>query len=284
MSVGNDEPSEKGNYNIMDGTAGSVNGVFASMAEEQDLCSLRKQAESMGATNARGGKLQTTPSMSIGGASSVAPLNMATAYATIANHGVTCQPIAIDSVIDASGKSIAVPKARCRRTVDAGLSNAVTYALRGVITGRGGTMAGDQPDGRYLFGKTGTTDDAKDTWAIGSTSKITTAVWVGNTSGHTNLRDVFGFPYCPTQNSTQAAIERHCVFKAIQGAANAVYGGADGWAAAPSQYLYGGRYIATADARPKVPKPKPRPVVTPAKPTKSVAPKPQKTKSGKPKH
>jgi membrane peptidoglycan carboxypeptidase len=274
-SVGNDEAGEKGNYTVMAGTAASVNGVFASLAEEQDLCALRKQAEAMDATNARGGKLQTVPAMSIGGASSIAPLNMATAYATIANHGVTCKPIVIDSVIDSAGKKLAVPKTGCKRTVAAGISDAAAYALRGVVTG--GTMRGDQPDGRYLLGKTGTTDEAKDTWAIGSTTRITTAVWVGNANGHTNLRDVFGFPYCPTQGSTQAAIERHCVFKAIQGNANAVYGGAGGFVSPQSQYLYGGKSISTADARPKVVKPKPAPKPA-AKPTKTTAPKPAKPK------
>ena len=68
--VGNDEPTEKGNYTVMAGTAGSVNGVFASLGEESDLCHIRDLAQSMDATNARGGRLSTVPAMVIGGASS----------------------------------------------------------------------------------------------------------------------------------------------------------------------------------------------------------------------
>ena len=257
----NDTSDEKGNYTVLRGTAGSVNGVFASMAEEQDLCTLRKQAQAMGAVNARGGELADGPSSSIGGASSIAPLDMAKAYATIANHGVTCNSIAIDKVIDAAGKRIPVPKADCRRTLDVATSNAAVFALRGVVTG--GTMYGDQtPDNRYVFGKTGTTDDAKDTWAIGSTSAITTAVWVGNATGYQNLREVFGFPYCAGQGTT-AATERHCIFREIQTNANRVYGGATTWTYPDSQFLYGGKAIVNADARPKAPKPKPKPKPTP---------------------
>jgi membrane peptidoglycan carboxypeptidase len=269
-SVGNDEVSERGNYSVMAGTAASVNGVFASLGEESDLCHIRDLAQSMGATNARGGALSTVPAMVIGGASSIAPLGMATAYATIANHGVTCDPIAIDGITDPDGHAVAVPKPHCHRTVPDGVATAVAYALRGVITG--GTMYGDQTsDGLYEFGKTGTTDGAKDTWAIGSTSKVTTAVWIGNANGFTNLRNVFGFPYCGLQGSTQAAIERHCVWRGIQTAANAIYGGAGGWASPDSQYLYGGAAIQHADAMPHF-KPVPKPV---AKPAPSPAPTPQ---------
>ncbi|HEY0374972.1 MAG TPA: transglycosylase domain-containing protein [Amnibacterium sp.] len=287
-SVGNDVAGEKGNYTVMAGTAGSVNGVFASLGEESDLCHVRDLAQSMGATNARGGALKLVPAMVIGGASSIAPLDMATAYATIANHGVTCDPIAIDRITDPAGTVVKAPAPHCHRTVPAGIATAVAYALHGVITG--GTMGGDQTaDGLYEFGKTGTTDNAKDTWAIGSTSKVTTAVWIGNANGFANLRDVFGFPYCGLQGSTQAAIERHCVWRGIQTAANRIYGGATGWAYPDSQYLYGGAAIQHADARPHVkPKPKPKPAPkptaspTPAPSPPAPGPKPKPTKPTKP--
>ena len=71
------------------------------------------------------------------------------------------------------------------------------------------------------------------------------------------------------------------MWRGIQTAANAIYGGASGWASPDSQYLYGGVAIQNADARPHVaPKPKPKPVTTPAptptpKPAPSPAPKPK---------
>ncbi|MDQ1513022.1 MAG: hypothetical protein QOC59_864 [Microbacteriaceae bacterium] len=279
-SVGNDEVGERGNYSVIAGTAASVNGVFASLGEEGDLCHIRDLAQSMGATNARGGELSAVPAMVIGGASSIAPLGMANAYATIANHGITCDPRPIDRITDASGRPVPVRARHCARTISEPLATAAAYALRRVITG--GTMAGDQtPDGLYEFGKTGTTDEAKDTWAIGSTSKVTTAVWVGNANGFQNLRKVYGFPYCPLYGSTQAAIERHCIWKGIQTAVNRVYGGATDWASPDPAYLYGGKDIASADARPRyVYHPAPsspapsKPTPTKQKPTPKPKPKP----------
>jgi membrane peptidoglycan carboxypeptidase len=210
---------------------------------------------------------------------------MAGAYATIANHGVTCDPVAIDRITDASGAAVPVPQRHCHRTVSAGIADAAAYALHGVLTG--GTMQGDQtPDGRYELGKTGTTDNAKDTWTIGSTSKVTTAVWIGNASGSQNLRKVWSFPYCPLYGDGQAAIERHCVWRGIQTAVNTVYGGATGWAFPDSQYLYGGIPVTHGDAPPRVssapvrhvPKPAPAPKPTPKPhPTPTPTPEPKPT-------
>ncbi len=243
----NDSPSEKGNMTVRAGTAGSVNGVFASMAEEQNMCKLRDIAQSLGAKNANGKPLDLYPTTSIGVGSSIAPLDMATAYAAIANKGVTCKAVGIDKVVDADGKSLPVPKASCTRVIPENVAVAAAYTLRGVVTN--GTMAGDQTaDGRFLFGKTGTTDDAKHTWAIGSTTKVTTAVWVGNANGSANLRQEFGGGFC---RGTQYAVKRHCIFHDVQTIMNKDYGGAYGWPTPESQFLYGGAAIQHADARPQ---------------------------------
>ncbi len=74
---------------------------------------------------------------------------------------------------------------------------------------------------------------------IGTTNKVTTAVWVGNVTGDTDLRTVYSFPYCPLEGTTQAAMERHCVWTGIQTAINAKYGGSTSWAQPQTQYLDG---------------------------------------------
>ncbi|MFD1720737.1 transglycosylase domain-containing protein [Amnibacterium endophyticum] len=277
---GNDE-DEKGNFTIQEGTARSINGVFASLAEEQDLCKLREIAQSMGVANAAverysSGKkkgqivrnedgtakiapLMIVPAMSIGGASSIAPLDNAVGYATIANKGVRCDAIGIDSITDMDGKKIDIPKADCRRVQPEDLMIAAGYDLRNPVTGYNGngrgTMSADRlGDGRYLFGKTGTTDNAKDTWAMGSTTKVTTAVWVGNVTGRANLRFVYSPHGC--NSGTAYASMRHCIFQAVQRTMNNKYGGASSWPSPASQYVSGGKAIQHADARPQS-KPKP---------------------------
>jgi membrane peptidoglycan carboxypeptidase len=235
--VGNDSPSENGYFSVNQATALSVNGAFASMAQQVDLCDVRRLAEKAGVHPATGGHLDDFAPFVIGGASAVAPLSMATAYAGMANEGSVCTPIAIDRIVKTDGSELAPPKSTCKQVVDKQVAVAANYALRQVFTG--GTAAADNtPDGIYEVGKTGTTDNAVQTWMIGSTSKVTTAVWVGNVSGSQNLRKTF-LRYCPVGYSSQAAVQRHCLWKGIQTAVNKVYGGATSWPQPESKYLTG---------------------------------------------
>ena len=145
-----------------------------------------------------------------------------------------------------------MPKTKCKQSVDKQIAIAAAYALRGVITR--GTASGDQtPDGIYEFGKTGTTDNAESTWFVGTTSKVATGVWIGNAVGHVSTRKVYSTPYCPVKASTQLALERHCLWRGVQTAVNAVYGGDTSWPAPESQYLSGGTSTASDDSNTTVP-------------------------------
>ena len=249
--VGNDTTSERGSYSAVSATAGSINGAFASMATQVDLCDIQKTATAFGVHPADGVKHPLYLPFVIGGTYGVAPLSMATAYAGMANDGKPCTPIAIDRVVKTDGSRMAVPTSTCKQVVDKQVAIAANYALRAVFTG--GTAAGDNtPDGIYEVGKTGTTDNAVDTWMIGTTSKVATAVWVGNNGTQQNLRKT-DLGYCPAGYSTQAAVQRHCVWKGIQTAINKVYGGATSWAQPEPQYLYGGAATAPSTVTGTVP-------------------------------
>jgi membrane peptidoglycan carboxypeptidase len=171
---------------------------------------------------------------------------MASAYAGIANNGSTCTPVAIDKVVKADGSTLPVPKTTCTQSVDPQVAIAASYALRAVM--QSGTASGDNtPDGIYEFGKTGTTDGNANTWMIGTTSKVTTAVWVGNITGYQDLRQT-SLGYCPAGYGTKAAVQRHCLWKGIQTAVNKVYGGATSWPQPESKYLYGGSSFAAPNS------------------------------------
>jgi membrane peptidoglycan carboxypeptidase len=164
---------------------------------------------------------------------------MATAYAGMANNGLVCTPIAIDKVVKPDGSEVQVPKSTCKQAIDKQVAIAANSALHAVITS--GTMATDAtPDGVYEIGKTGTTDEAKDTWAVGASSKVATAVWVGSVTGFENLREVFNFPRCYYDGGIgKASDARHCLWKDMMTANNAVYGGATSAPAPLPRYLYG---------------------------------------------
>ncbi|WP_375406684.1 transglycosylase domain-containing protein [uncultured Amnibacterium sp.] len=238
--VKNDEAGEGGFQTVMLATEKSVNGAYASMAEKLDLCDIRDRAKELLVHRADGEDLQYRNPSSILGTNEVAPLTMATAYAGIADKGNVCAAIAIDKIITSSGKSVKVPEADCHQAIPSSIAVAAGYALHGVLTA--GTAAADRgaTGSAWGFAKTGTTNDAIDTWVVGGTTKAVTAVWVGNvglTAPKQSLRLTRGFPYC--NGSSRASDTRHCVWSAIMAANTAKFGGDDSWPQPESQYLYG---------------------------------------------
>ncbi|MCL2514431.1 MAG: transglycosylase domain-containing protein [Microbacteriaceae bacterium] len=206
-SVGNDLPGEGGPMTVMKATAASINTAFAVMGQQIDLCSLRNDAAALGvkpaypwkqAYNAKNQLVNVTNSSgqpvpsqlddnpaSILGTNYIAPVDMAVAYAGIANGGKTCSPIYIDKVTDATGKSLPVPQTTCTQAIDPKIAAGVTYALQHGPLLPGGTGATANPnDGIPIMGKTGTTDASKENWLVTSTTKVANAVWVGNVQAH----------------------------------------------------------------------------------------------------
>jgi penicillin-binding protein 1A len=117
------------------------------------------------------------------GACSVAPLEMAQAYAVFADRGSRPTPFLISKVTSADGASPdAVTEEEngpqmARNVLDSGVCDDVNVLLRAVVTGGTGTAASDVPDAR---GKTGTTSDNKDAWFCGSANGLIGVGWVGN--------------------------------------------------------------------------------------------------------
>ncbi|HLP23060.1 MAG TPA: transglycosylase domain-containing protein [Microbacteriaceae bacterium] len=201
--------------NAVRATQYSVNTAFVAMASQLDLCNIKKVAEGFGIHRADNAPLQMNPS-DVLGTQEVAPLTMAAAYAGIANNGLFCTPVAIDKIQDRTGAELNAPKTKCNQAVSPDVAVAMQYAMAQTF---GGTAAASRlPDGIAMIGKTGTTDGAKDTWMNGASSKVATAVWVGNVTGFQNLRSL-------RFDSGQAATARHRIFPAIMSVANAKFGG-----------------------------------------------------------
>ena len=234
-SPGNDTDNEGGYQSVMTATKLSVNGAYASMAEKLDLCDIMQKAEDLGVHRADKAPLEKNPPAILGSNSNtVAPLTMASAYAGIASKGTYCASVAIDKIVASDGTAVAVPKADCHRELPESIAVATGYALHSVLTG--GTAAADAGSvgNAWGFAKTGTTDFAHSTWVVGGTTKTVTATWVGNISGSTNLRQVYGW-----SAYGKASDARHGVFSAIMRANEAKYPGATSWPAPDEQYLYG---------------------------------------------
>ncbi|MCU1475738.1 MAG: hypothetical protein JWQ64_431 [Subtercola sp.] len=185
----NDAGEAGGRNDVLTQFEESVNNAFIVMSEQLDACDIRNVAESLGVHRADGDPLKDNVAAVLG-TNEIAPLTMAAAFAGVINHGMFCTPIAIDGIVDSSGAGVEVPKSNCTQAIDPKVAVAASYAMRGVVESSAGTASyGNPGDGIDHGGKTGTTDNEESLWLVGGTTKLVTASWAGNVSGHVSLRN-----------------------------------------------------------------------------------------------
>ncbi len=167
---------ESGTWSLEDATAYSVNTVFAQLVVEKNIGpeNVAKTAHRMGIES----ELDPVCSITLG-TQLVSPLEMTSAYATLANRGSYVPPSAIRKVrgADEPCSRVCVAEAPRRQAITAQNADLVTAALEGVI-GKGTGVAAAL-DGIPAAGKTGTTQEYKDAWFCGYTPKLAACVWVG---------------------------------------------------------------------------------------------------------
>jgi penicillin-binding protein 1A len=115
------------------------------------------------------------------GAGSVTPMQMASAYAVIANGGLKVEPLVIKRVTDVDGKTLfEAPAPKSGERVIPARSAFMTATLLQEVA-RSGTAARAQAQLRRpdLFGKTGTTNDVFDAWFAGFHPRLVAVVWLG---------------------------------------------------------------------------------------------------------
>lgn len=217
------DSGESGLYNAIRGTAASVNSVFVQMATEVDLCDITKIAASIGVHRADGAPdgsdlLSGPPACVLGGCeNNIAPLSQAVAYATIANQGTYCRPIIIDKFIADDGSEIPGQDAKCGPSlVTPSVANTAAYAMEAVMRGTGSSSR--PRSGTPYFGKTGTNNDAIHTWMVGSSTRVSTAVWAGNIDGKQSMRRI-------SIAGRSGGMVRHETFRPIAEAIDAIYPG-----------------------------------------------------------
>ncbi|MEA5091363.1 MAG: penicillin-binding protein 1A [Acidaminococcaceae bacterium] len=125
-----------------------------------------------------GPNTDANPAMALGGLThGVTPLEMAGAYAAMANMGVYNKPVAITKVVDRNGKVLYQHKANPVRVCKASNAYMLVDMMRDVMTKGSGTGAAIS---RPAAGKTGTTSEWKDAWFVGFTPDLSAAVWIGD--------------------------------------------------------------------------------------------------------
>jgi penicillin-binding protein 1A len=163
-----------GTVNLQQATVASDNTVFAQLDLDVGPEAVASTAHAMGITS----PLDGIPAEGIGGLRiGVSPLEMASAYGTLAAGGVRRKPIAITKVVFPSGKVDRPEAADPQRRLSQPVAWEVTRLLHDNIVEGTGTAAYTGCGGQA--GKTGTTDGYTDAWFAGYQPNLATAVWVG---------------------------------------------------------------------------------------------------------
>jgi penicillin-binding protein 1A len=177
--VTNYEGSYLGRVDLSSAMVHSDNSVYAQLTELVGPRAIVKTAHELGIRS------DLPAYFSIGlGAVAVNPLDMARAYATIANDGQRVdgslsgdRPRVIETVGSRRGDKVRVNAPVDHRVLDEGQARLLTSILQSVV--RSGTGRRAAIPGVPVAGKTGTTDNYGDAWFVGYTPELVTAVWVG---------------------------------------------------------------------------------------------------------
>ncbi len=176
---------------IESATLRSDNTVYAQLTLDVTPEKVGKMAEKLGVRTPLKVDGAYVPSMGLGSIA-VSPLDMASAYATLAAGGVYSEPMAIRKVVLPNGKeddSAGWGKPKRKRVISDGVAYTVTKILEQNM--QAGTGTGAQ-FGHSAAGKTGTTDDHADAWFCGYTPRLQTTVWIGYPEGEIPMENVHG--------------------------------------------------------------------------------------------
>jgi penicillin-binding protein 1A len=177
-----------GTQNLVEGTIHSDNSIFIQLALDLGPDKVAETAVDMGI---RPKHVEGLPAESLGGLTyGVSPLEMATAYGTIASGGYRNRPTAITKVEFPNGKSELPRRWKVKRTkvfTDGQTYEATKILEQNIQRGTGGRAATGCP----AAGKTGTTDSNTDAWFSGFTPRFATAVWVGYPDDRTEMHTLF---------------------------------------------------------------------------------------------
>jgi penicillin-binding protein 1A len=175
---------------VAQATVISDNAVFARLSVDVGPANTVRVAHAMGITS----PLAAVPSITLG-TSSVTPLEMADAYATLADGGIHHSPQAVVKVVASNGRVLWRPATVGTRAIPAGVASTVTQVLEQVASrGTGATTAAAFPYPRA--GKTGTTENSWDVWYVGYTPQLATSVWMGDMNANLPMNGAFGEFYC----------------------------------------------------------------------------------------
>ncbi|MET3174277.1 UNVERIFIED_ORG: membrane peptidoglycan carboxypeptidase [Arthrobacter sp. UYCu721] len=186
------------NMPVLYGLMNSINTATFASAAQVDLCGIQKIVDAVGIHGGLPARdkdgnitdphppVKMTTLANLIGSTQTAPLTMASAFATFANDGKYCEPIAITSVTDQTGAQLPAQATSCRDAVKPEVARGVAYAMQEVLNAGSGSLIQPRLSTKTNFpvaAKTGTNDTNGSTWVVGYTTGVATAAWFGDPLG-----------------------------------------------------------------------------------------------------
>ncbi|MER5822627.1 transglycosylase domain-containing protein [Streptomyces mirabilis] len=188
----NEDNRSYGPITVRTATDKSVNAVYAQMAVDVGPSKVKQTAVDLGVPSTTP-DLTATPSIALG-PSTASVLDMAEAYATLANHGRHGTYTLVEKVTKDGTSAVSLPKQDTRQAVSREAADTTTSILQSVVEGGTGTAA--LAAGRPAAGKTGTAEEDQAAWFAGYTPDLATVVSVmgqdPDTGTHESLYGALG--------------------------------------------------------------------------------------------
>lgn len=163
----------QGAVRLREALAQSINLVAVRVTKEVGPAAVVDLAQQLGITT------ELDPSLAIGlGSSGVRPIELVNAFAVFAAGGRWLPVRMVKKIVDFRGKAVKLPASEPPRQV---LTPAVAYLVTSLMTSvvKEGTGRAARQLRRPAAGKTGTSNNARDTWFVGYTPEVVAGVWVG---------------------------------------------------------------------------------------------------------
>lgn len=125
-----------------------------------------------------GPEIPPYPSLLLGGFS-LSPLQVAMLYQPLANGGFRTPLRTITDILDQDGKPLARYPAAPQQVIPAGLNYLVTWGMQQVVAEGTGRAANELMPDLHLAGKTGTSNDLRDSWFAGFSGSTLAVAWIG---------------------------------------------------------------------------------------------------------
>ncbi|MEU1404535.1 transglycosylase domain-containing protein [Streptomyces sp. NPDC005728] len=190
----NEDEKSYGDITVRKATDLSVNSVYAQMAVDVGPAKVKETAVDLGIP-ADTRDLQPYPSIALGTATA-SVLDMAEAYATLANHGKHGTYTMVEKITKDGKEEVKLPDRETKQAVSREAADTTTSVLQSVVDN--GTATAAQAAGRPAAGKTGTAEEDTAAWFAGYTPDLATVVSVMGqdpvTAKHMPLYNALGQP------------------------------------------------------------------------------------------